>query len=235
MSRPLLNDKIHIIEGNSKLVGTEEKAFLIFNLPTRTTCPFKTARCEEICYAKPEERYPSVRASRNENLVESMKGSFYVDMIDWLEYELDRKKYRGKKLYFRIHSSGDFYNQNYFDQWVKIANFYKGSHRLFFTAYTKSINYLLPYNISNRDINISFLHSVMTDTSEDQLELSKMFNLRSFIALPEKQIKDEFFKCPGECGKCTVCYQKDSNIKNVYIAYHGSMGKHAARLESEIV
>ena len=44
---------------------------------------------------------------------------------------------------FRIHDSGDFFSQDYFDAWVKVASQNKG---IIFYAYTKSLPYLEKYN-----------------------------------------------------------------------------------------
>lgn len=110
-----------------------------FNLPTGHTCPHaleclvkvdrETGKQDNLstaykCYASSAERFPAVRANRWSNYeftkdggtVELPKGTTAV----------------------RIHSSGDFYSQAYFDMWVAVA---EQNPSVEFWAYTKSLNF----------------------------------------------------------------------------------------------
>lgn len=226
MKKSLLNEKIHVIEGNAKLVGSDDNSFLIFNLPVKVTCPHRTSLCEFICYASQEERYPSVRKSRIENLEESKKDTFVADMIDKITYQLNRrKKYQGKHIYFRIHSAGDFYNQEYFDKWVAIAEHFRWNDRITFQAYTKSLPYVLKYNLNN--INITLVYSVMQDSKREDVELAQSIGMKTFNAVSVRDFDDvpQESKCSGECGKCNKCYHYDNGVNDIYIAYHGSKAK----------
>lgn len=110
-----------------------------WNLPTGSTCPF-AAECKvtvdrlsgkfEInrgsyrCYAANAERFPGVRNKR------------------WANFELTKAGISpelpaGCKA-IRIHASGDFYNQAYFDMWLEIA---KQNPGIEMWAYTKSLGY----------------------------------------------------------------------------------------------
>lgn len=110
-----------------------------WNLPTGHTCPFAdeclvkvdrhTGKFENKsnayrCYAAAAERFPSARNARwnNFDLVKSgQKPSLPKD---------------AKAI--RIHASGDFFNQSYFDLWIDIAN---ENTDVEFWAYTKSLKY----------------------------------------------------------------------------------------------
>lgn len=110
-----------------------------WNLPTGSTCPFAkeckvtvdrhtgkfTNESQQYrCYAASPERFPAVREHR------------------WKNYEHVKA---GKKPILpkdckavRIHASGDFFNQAYFDLWVEVCKQYP---HVEFWAYTKSLNY----------------------------------------------------------------------------------------------
>lgn len=110
-----------------------------WNLPTGSTCPFAKeckvtvnrttgkfdiVRGEYKCYAASAERFPGVREHR------------------WKNFELVRDGIKPKIPKgcenVRIHMSGDFFNQDYFDLWIEIA---KENPNINFWAYTKSLRY----------------------------------------------------------------------------------------------
>lgn len=110
-----------------------------WNLPTGWTCPFadeclvkvdrETGKQENKstaykCYAASAERFPGVRKSRWDNL-ERSKASWLPELP------------RGAKS-VRIHGSGDFYSQKYFDLWLGYA---EARPEVEFWAYTKSLKY----------------------------------------------------------------------------------------------
>ena len=110
-----------------------------WNLPTGSTCPFaleckvKVDRTtgkmdayngEYRCYAASAERFPGVRNSRWSNYEYVASGN--VPMLP------------EKCTALRIHASGDFFNQEYFDLWLNVA---RDNPQIEFWAYTKSIKY----------------------------------------------------------------------------------------------
>ncbi len=110
-----------------------------WNLPTGTTCPF-AAGCKVVvdretgkmtskadqyrCYAASSERFPAVRHHRWTNFDYALAGG--VPIIP-----------NGCSA-IRIHASGDFFNQAYFDMWLKLAQCRPDVEMW---AYTKSISY----------------------------------------------------------------------------------------------
>ena len=110
-----------------------------YNLPTGTTCPF-AMECKVVvdkitgkfdvtkgqyrCYASSAERFPAVRNHRHNNFDFVRNGGVPVIPKDCKA--------------IRIHSSGDFFNQTYFDMWLKLA---EENPSVEFWAYTKSLNY----------------------------------------------------------------------------------------------
>ena len=110
-----------------------------WNLPTGHTCPFadvclvkvnrETGKFENNstaykCYAASAERFPGVRNHRWNNFDYVMNGGIPEIPI--------------KATAIRIHASGDFFNQKYFDMWLQIC---RDNPKVEFWAYTKSLNY----------------------------------------------------------------------------------------------
>lgn len=112
-----------IQQGNSKLKAA---GMLMFNLPaTREVCNMS---CKG-CYAmKEQRRFPAVLIAREGRFTEAKKSDF----VEKIQGELDRKRKRPK--YFRIHSSGEFFSQEYVNDWQQIA---EQNPDIIFYAYTK--------------------------------------------------------------------------------------------------
>lgn len=110
-----------------------------WNLPTGSTCPFaleckvtvdRTTGKFDIkkgqyrCYAASAERFPAVRQHR------------------WGNFDLVKKggipKIPEDCKAIRIHASGDFFSQQYFDMWIQLA---KDNPEIEMWAFTKSIQY----------------------------------------------------------------------------------------------
>jgi hypothetical protein len=151
---------ISLSKGNAKLVKTSGEGVyrvLSFGLPadmnfqdssgvTHNTCPGATA-CRAVCYAK-QGRYAmeSVARPRRRNLEESLKDSFIPDMVKALT---SARSYN----VVRIHDSGDFYSQTYFDKWVAIAEALP--NRIFY-AYTKAHH----LDMSKKPANLRIIRSL---------------------------------------------------------------------------
>ena len=127
---------------NEKLAKTSGEVYNIvgFGLPadkdfehngeTLNTCPGALA-CRGVCYAKQGAyNFPLSIASRKYNLEMSLRPDFAQMAI------ADLKRYR-KVNTVRIHDSGDFYNQEYYNKWCEIARAFP---HITFYAYTKTVN-----------------------------------------------------------------------------------------------
>lgn len=125
------------------------KGEAIFDLPAGHTCPFADkcfAKVHRVtgkitdgpnqefrCYAASMENYmPNVRHKRwgNFEALKQAKGrkELVILLKKWLPYSL----------VYRVHSSGDFYNQDYFDAWMDVARAYP--ERTFY-GYTKALSF----------------------------------------------------------------------------------------------
>ena len=117
-----------------------------FNLPAGHTCPqadqclLKADRLtgkmthgrNQVfrCYAAITERFPAVRDARWNNL-ESIRKT--KDIVGLISLSIPKKASR-----IRIHGSGDFFKQSYFDAWLEIA---RNNPQILFWAFTKSVQF----------------------------------------------------------------------------------------------
>ena len=129
---------IRLSTNNGKLVKTSGETMKVigfgipadYNFAGGNTCPGASA-CRAVCFAKQGTyRFPAVKAARQANLHATMGASFIPDTIAALRR---RRSYN----VVRIHDSGDFYSQEYYDKWCEIARAFP--QRIFY-AYTKSLN-----------------------------------------------------------------------------------------------
>ena len=104
--------------------------------------PLKIKQMSDIrCFAASREaQYPNLRNLRwsNRDLLKQFEGD-PTGMTDLLLRSLEYYEHTKKKIrIFRIHDSGDFYSQEYFDAWVATA---KQRSDILFYAYTTSLPY----------------------------------------------------------------------------------------------
>ena len=137
--------KLKFSKNNAKL----GKGIHTFSLPSGFTCPSALeclSKANKItgkitdgsqtkfrCFSASQEAlYPAVRASRWHNL-DLLKNS--DDITSLILNSLPSKTKT-----VRIHVAGDFYNQNYFDAWLNVAEGNPGTN---FYFYTKSLTFWL--------------------------------------------------------------------------------------------
>jgi hypothetical protein len=83
------------------------------------------------CYAAQSERFPSARNSRWRNFEMLREAKTEAKMAALINKSLPTRASR-----IRIHGSGDFYNQKYFDAWIRVC---KQNENILFWAFTKSV------------------------------------------------------------------------------------------------
>jgi len=124
-----------------------------FSLPAGQSCPFArdckscvkvsasgkasivdAPTCKFRCFAAvAEAMYPSVRAARAFNFGLLLAAESVPAMVALIEASLPKAK--GRKA-TRVHVSGDFFSQNYFDAWMTVV---RNHPEQCFYAYTKSL------------------------------------------------------------------------------------------------
>lgn len=209
----------NLSEGNKKLKNTNSVRFLIWNIPSVITCPYRTPSCEALCYAKKAEKaYPNCLGSRQANFEASRQSDFVERMIATIEYHLARKAFKGKKVVFRIHESGDFYNKAYAMAWVEIARHFEGLD-IVFMAYTKSLIYFEGVDVPEC---MTVRASLWDDSTEAYKELAKKYP--SYTAYDPETLKSAVasgacVECKCEdCGNCLKCM--DKTVKAIAVEIH---------------
>jgi len=132
-------------QGNAKL----DKSITIFSIPAGFTCPgakqcltkadpdtgraMLGAHAEFKCFAATAEARPGVRKSRwsNFELLTSAKTTLGMARL------IQKSILKGTQK-LRIHESGDFFSQRYFDAWLVVA---RRNPDITFYAYTKSLKF----------------------------------------------------------------------------------------------
>jgi len=194
-------NKLTISPGNMKV------KFPIFNLPAQGTCPGSTPMCEEACYAmKAQRQYPDARESRERNLKLSKTKEFIKEVNAWF------KSKRKPVKYFRIHESGDFYDQEYLDKWIEIA---KAQPKTKFLAYTKSFH----LDFLKVPTNMIIYYSIMPDSKR-----KIFFGHKAYACFEghEEELPDNIFICGTKgklCHKCMHCFMNKQD-GDVYFKAH---------------
>lgn len=150
------NQKINLL---AKYLGLKKKEVLSFDVPAGWTCP-KADICKSmanketgkikrtgkfLCFASKGEAYaPAARRLRWHNLLEinaCRSGGDHAKIVELIQSSMPKEI----KI-LRIHSSGDFYCEEYFKAWVEIA---KNNPHITFFGYTKELDYVLFEKPSN--------------------------------------------------------------------------------------
>lgn len=151
---------LKLSKGNAKLGS----ATLIFNLPAGRTCPgamfcksqavmtFEGRKIQDSvhtefrCFAASAEvQYDAVYASRAENLQtvrDHLNAGGPQQLADALMVAINHYRTKNTQL-VRIHESGDFFNQDYLNAWLKVASMMP---ELKFYCYSKSLHLFLEDN-----------------------------------------------------------------------------------------
>ena len=201
--------KVGFVLKNKKMKPTDNIGFLIFSLPAVYTCPYATAQCLKYCYAKSAYMYPSVCTNHAGNYVASLQPTFVEDTCKAIETAIYTKKGgirkafinpktgEPKKIYVRIHESGDFYSKAYLLKWVEIA---KRFPELQFFAYTKSVPYFYDLELPK---NFVVRFSIFPDTPIEYINWIRENNKPFYVAVDEFSSACEY-KCNCElgCGGC---------------------------------
>lgn len=187
------------IQGNSKM----GKDVYIFNLPAKQTCT-PTSWCLEgkngkpACYAlRNNFLLPSVLKSTSERYEMSKSDNFIEEMINFIK----KKKVK----YFRIHSSGDFYSEDYIDKWIEIA---KNCPETKFRSSTHRRDLIQKVEELNSLPNVIVRESLDDEKNEQTTELN--FSALSHLDIVKR--KDSYF-CPNSCPKCGYyCWENRVNV-----------------------
>jgi len=123
--------KLRLLTQNAKMKKTSlltGKKTYDFALPAVKTCPF-AGECKKYCYAsKGTFTWSNVRAKHKANYRATTHKDFTIHMLEEIIISEAQA--------IRIHSSGDFYNWQYFLKWLEVID---ALPHVTFYAYTKSL------------------------------------------------------------------------------------------------
>ena len=219
MTWTLIKIFCYMATGNKKYISTKEVRFLIWSIPAKITCPFRTKHCEKLCYAvKAEKAYKDALPSRMRNLAFSRLPMFVPFMVAALHYICNLPMYRkAKQIVFRIHESGDFYNQVYTDKWMDIVKACSDIPNLVFMAYTKSAVYFEKYDLKEYS-NLALRGSIWDDTTPEQEQLLRKHPIYTACEQAEWDALPEENKC--HCEDCAACGKCWNSKKDIWCVIH---------------
>ena len=202
---------VHISPGNTKTGNIPS-----FSLPAKKTCPGSTPLCRKHCYAKNNaERYDRTAACYKRNHAAVKLDNFAENMIHHI-HSLNTR-------FFRIHVSGDFYSQEYLDQWKIMSAAFP---YIQFLAFTKSFD--LDYTSAPDNLNI--IWSVFPDTDFDKIPAGPRaytdFSETFVDAEYPEGMTDNAVKCDGLCTTCGTCfYSNENQLDTIFDAHGGQLSK----------
>lgn len=195
LSMRAIKDRALMSEGNAKL----DKRVLIFNLPPIKSCP-NNQSCRDSCYAVPFYRqYPNVWEKCDQNfLLAKNKLPFLAGRL--LMQIVDKKKTRAGLVAVRVHSSGDFFSQDYLNMWTELA---RSLPDVKFYAYTKAdkvLDFSRLDKVENFNVIRSFIGGKMRNYGTPDYIKKVLARYPDASICPA--IHNRAIHCGGECNYC---------------------------------
>lgn len=188
-----MSSKIKYLKQNSKMIksSTDDAIVYNFGIPAYYskelnlfTCPNAKA-CISGCYARSGTyNFSNVVKVYTDRLKLVLSDKFTQSMID--EIETLSVKHKGRELYIRIHDSGDFFNQEYLDNWVHIMKQFKDNSMIKFYTYTKMVSMFKSNQKLFSGLNFHYVFSL--GGKEDHLvDQSKDHHVKVFETLEDSK------------------------------------------------
>lgn len=186
---------IHISNGNTKT-----GAIPSFSLPSGLTCSHKACETcyKQGCYARKIER---LRSSVHNSYVENL--TFAQQYPEMLESYLDMYfSLPNAPRFFRLHVAGDFFNQEYFEMWLRIIEKHPDTK---FLAFTKQADVVEPY-VKILPKNFSLVWSAWTGMELPEFVKRGDLPVAWMQDGDETRIPNDAISCPGHCEQCAKCW-----------------------------
>lgn len=192
--------------GNLKLGSN----VLIWDLPSIITCKY---RCKD-CYAlKAERMYKNTRVMRAfhyEIIKQALRDNEkYKYLHDYITIELKHHALLYKEPVVRIHSSGDFFSDVYFNFWFILASENKDIN---FYAYTKAYSNEFIDKVNGSLSNFNIVKSLINDKYINFGDLDYLEDVTKILETEEKEYhicgyghSDNKLQCMGNCKHCLHC------------------------------
>lgn len=184
--------------GNSKL-----NTICQINLPAILSCR-EDAPCKKQCYVRRGcYNYPNIKNIYQENLETFLNNPSQAE-----EDILNQLPLMG---FCRVHSSGDFYNEEYFEMILRIAQKKK---KVYFLAFTKKYELVNDYIMRGGDIpkNLKIVFSAWLDfpmSNPYRFPVAHYYDPKLKNKIPKSA-----FPCSGQCDQCFICWnlKKRQNV-----------------------
>lgn len=190
------------------------------NMPVGITCN-PAAPCFAICYARFDKMgTPTNVASHFYHLL--YYRTYGHGFFERINLEITGKPAK----FFRWHSSGDIVDDAYFEGMVWLA---LQKPDMTFLCYTKKLHIVNKY-IDNGGIipeNLKIYSSVFRNFKQDNPHCFPETYVKEGVKT-DKNIPVDAYICGGNCGECTVCFERGNNTPVCFIA-HGRGAKQAAK------
>lgn len=209
-------------KGNGK-TGISGKIFdriFVWNLPPVITCPGMSNWCKYNCY-NADDRYEKFPIDKwCENLWWVLNDKKTLEKR--INFQLEEHK--AERTAVRIHSSGDFFSNEYIAFWRDIIS---RNSDIYFWAYTRSwtvkelvddikeldkldnIKLILSWDETMTQTIDGFAKSIVYNSDE---EISVALNRKDGIACPEQ------YDLVSSCADCGICINK--SLGNIYFVLH---------------
>ncbi len=189
-----------LIKGNSKM----GKQVYLFNLP-----PIKTCTPTEWCLGANNNNKPNCYALKNQFLFPNVKkgmqeryeASLKDDFVDRMVFEFSKAKPK----YFRFHSSGDFYSEEYVNKIIDIASTFPDT--LFRTTTRRR-------DLTSVIFELNKLPNFIVRESLDSERPIPVMGL-PFAALDSLDVvqNEKSYACPNDCPTCDYyCWIDSTNM-----------------------
>lgn len=173
-----------------------------FNLPWHTCGKYNTPMCRKYCYAR---RGHFMAAGVKKAFEERLKASKSDEFINIISSELKKLEERKGIKYLRLHSSGEFYDQEYYDKWNEIA---RRHPNVKFLVYTRNTD----IDFSEREPNFKIYFS------KDKTTRKINPTLNQTATIVEEHDHKHMFRhefgtvCNSKCRKCKHCWNYDGDV-----------------------
>lgn len=213
------DDNYGFSDGNNKTgkCGKCYDKILIWNMPCVKTCPGASDWCMRYCY---NAAYNNMYEwEGNFRKYSSDSGGLRRELTDQL-----KELCSSKSIAVRLHSSGDFFSNNYIDFWIKIM---KETPNIRYWSYTRS------WRVEELSDKIAELHSIpnlslyyswdntmgcpknkakLAIVCNNNLEVNSYSNQKEYIICPEQ------YNLVNSCAECGSCIGGDGRSV-VFIAH----------------
>jgi len=137
-----------ILTQNKKMLKSSKGETVVFDwaIPAIKTCP-QAGSCKKGCYAMMGAYIWTTTKNAMQNRHDLSRDRHFAEVVN--DHIKMKRKYcekKGKNCLIRIHSSGDFYSQEYLDEWLRIIH---NNPNVTFYAYTKMVQMFNDNEIPN--------------------------------------------------------------------------------------